>query len=113
LSIEESKAKEAVEGLKGSLTEYSNERVTFVNTTDLREALAYIADLEKQKRGVDFVRERCAALIAQADRHKDDTYTDSETRVELAKIAQLGSAAETMLADLAYALRGDHIPYTT
>jgi hypothetical protein len=69
-------------------------------------------EYKKQKRGLDFVRERCEALIAQADRHKDDTYTDSDTRVELAKIAQLGSAAEALLSDLGYALRGEHIPYT-
>ncbi len=46
MSIEESKGKEAVEGLKDSMKEYSNEKVTFVNTTDLLEALAYIAELE-------------------------------------------------------------------
>lgn len=44
MNIEE--ANEAVEGLKGSLTEYSNEKVTFVNTTDLRTVLTYIAELE-------------------------------------------------------------------
>lgn len=44
MSIEE--AKEAVEGLKGSLKEYNNEKVTFVNTTDLREVLAYVEELE-------------------------------------------------------------------
>jgi len=41
-----SKGKEAVAFLKDSLTEYSNEEVTFVNTTDLRGALAYVEELE-------------------------------------------------------------------
>jgi hypothetical protein len=69
-------------------------------------------EYRKKERGLDFVRERCQALIAQAERHKDDTYTDTETRVEHAKIMQLGSAAEILLSDLGYALRGEHIPYT-
>lgn len=53
MSIEESKGKEAVEGLKDSLKEYSNEKVTFVNTTDLREALAYIQLLEDKAEVVE------------------------------------------------------------
>lgn len=46
MSIDESKGKEAVAGLKDSMTRYSDEMTTIVNTTDLREALDYIAELE-------------------------------------------------------------------
>lgn len=63
-------------------------------------------EVEKQKAGLDFVRERCQALIAQAERHKDDTYTDTELRVELAKISTLGSAAKILLDDLEHAMKG-------
>lgn len=48
MSIDVSKGKEAVAGLVDSLQEYSNEKVTFVNTTDLREALQYIQLLEEK-----------------------------------------------------------------
>lgn len=46
MSIEGNKGKEAVAGLVDSMKEYSNEKVTFVNTTDLLEALEYIRKLE-------------------------------------------------------------------
>lgn len=88
------------------------ERPMFLIRTFANGYIELADEYRKQQRGLDFVQERCQALIAQAERHKDDTYTDSETRVELAKIAQLGSAAELLLSDLAYALRGDHIPFT-
>ena len=48
MSIDVSKGKEAVAGLLDSMKEYSDERKTFVNTTDLREALEYIQLLEEK-----------------------------------------------------------------
>jgi hypothetical protein len=46
MNTEELESKESVEGLKDSMTRYSDERTTIVNTTDLRETLEYVAELE-------------------------------------------------------------------
>jgi hypothetical protein len=81
------------------------ERPLFLIHTFAKGYVDLADEYKKQQRGLDFVRERCEALIAQADRHKDDTYIDSDTRVELAKIAQLGSAARLLLDDMNYEMR--------
>jgi hypothetical protein len=82
-----------------------SQRPLFLIHTFAQGYVDLAGEYRKQQRGLDFVRERCEALIAQADRHKDDIYTDSETRVELAKIAQLGSAARVLLDDMYYEMR--------